>query len=530
MNKTLSQETIDLAKSLFDRIESEQPGLAKGWAIGNATPTTGALMGYDLKGPALTMYPVLTPLRNRIPRNGGGFGSAVAWKAVTGININNMPVGVGEGNRGAVISTSTEDRMAKYVTIGFDDFVTYEMDSAAMGFDDPKARATIGLLRSTMIAEEGILLGGNGGSGVLLGTPAAPTLSADTTGTGGNLVNATTYHVRVVALTLEGYMRSTLTGGVPMTLTKTNADDSQDVFGSGSSKISAGASQATGGGGATNRILASTPAIRGAVAYAWFFGTDATTNCHIKAITTINSVVINTVSAAVTPTSYPNLTGWGTTAAQFDSNNTDNSRNSLLHDGILYAGPFNASGGGYYKALNTGTAGTGTKLTTNSAGGITEIDEALLYFWDTWRTGPSEIMVSARELRDITKLVISSGGAPLFRFNLDQNVARQVADVTAVAGCVVGSYLNPYGLGSGNLIPVRIHPNLPPGTILFWTDELPYSVSDVPYLTEVKERRGYYAIPYPQRTRKYEYGVYSEQTFRTFAPFAFGAVTNIAPQ
>lgn len=526
MTPGLSAETLAQVRALMKKVGEEDPQLLRSWTV-PATPTEG-LQGYDLSGPAQTIYPVLTPLRNRLPRNGGGYGSAVAWKAVTAINSNNMPVGVAEGKRGAVISTTVADRISKYVTIGYDDDVTFEADSAARNFDDPRARAIVGLLRSTMIAEERLFVGGN--QSVALGTPTAPTVTNDTSGAGGTLANSTLHHVRVVALTLEGYTRSTVAspGGVPMTLTKTNADATTDQIGGGSSKISNASTTTTGAGGATNRILASTPVIPGAVAYAWFVGTDATTNCRLVAITTINSVIITGVPAAITPLAYANLTGWGVDADDFTTNNTDNSRNLLEFDG-LFSIVTTSGSGAYFASLATGTAGVGTSLTNNGAGGVTEIDAALLDFWNTKKLSPSEILVSAQQMRDITKLVISSGGAPLYRLNIDQNVAKQVADVTAVAGVVVGSYLNPYALGSGQLIPIRIHPNMPPGTIAFWTDYLPYQVSDVPFLMEVKTRRDYYQIPYPLRTRKYEYGVYSEEVLRCFFPPAFGLITNIAP-
>ena len=112
---------------------------------------TSGLTAYDLQAPALTLHPVLTPLRNTIPRVSGKGGIQANWRAVTGININQTGAGVGEGQRGGIIATSTADYLAAYRGIGLEDNVSFEADMAADGFDDVKARATNGLLRSLMI-------------------------------------------------------------------------------------------------------------------------------------------------------------------------------------------------------------------------------------------------------------------------------------------------------------------------------------------------------------------------------------------
>jgi hypothetical protein len=53
-------------------------------------------------------------------------------------------------------------------------------------------------------------------------------------------------------------------------------------------------------------------------------------------------------------------------------------------------------------------------------------------------------------------------------------------------------YFNPYMLDGGQKIPIRIHPFLPAGTILGWSDRLPvqYQSNDVPNTAEVRERQG----------------------------------------
>jgi hypothetical protein len=74
---------------------------------------------------AAVLYPVLTPLRNRIPRVTGGFNIQANWKAITGINTTNQRAGVSEGNRSAAISQTVKDYFASYRGYGLENFVTF---------------------------------------------------------------------------------------------------------------------------------------------------------------------------------------------------------------------------------------------------------------------------------------------------------------------------------------------------------------------------------------------------------------------
>ena len=69
------------------------------------------ITAYDLEAPAKKLYPVITPLRNRIPRVSGKGGIQANWRSITGINTGGISAGVGQGNRGGVIATSTTARL-----------------------------------------------------------------------------------------------------------------------------------------------------------------------------------------------------------------------------------------------------------------------------------------------------------------------------------------------------------------------------------------------------------------------------------
>lgn len=490
-------------KALADAMAKPLPNaneLHKSWTQ-SPSPTTG-LTAYDLEAPAKLLYPVLTPLRNSIPRVGGGTGTASNWRAITGINTTNISAGVSEGNRGAVIAHTMQEFTIGFKGVGLEDYVTFEADYAAQGFDDAKYRAVQGTLNSTMIQEEFQILGGN--NSLALGTTPTPTLAA--VAGGGSLTN-TAYSVICVALSLEGATGKSVAGGIQAVVNRTNADGSTDTYGGGSAQKSAAATVTPAAGGTINATVAP---VAGAFGYAWFWG--AAGSEVLGAITTINSVAI---TAAATGTQ---------TAASLPA--SDNSRNSLEFDGILtYV--MNPASNAYIKVMPSGTVGVGTPLTSDGAGGIVEIDDALQWFWEKLRLSPDTIWVSSDVQRYIRKKILEAGATSAQRFVFDVQQGKLMGGTMAL------SYLNPFGMpagqdyAQGSEIPIKLHPNMPAGTILFTTMTLPYKLSNVTNVLQIKTRREYYQTEWPLRTRRYEYGVYADEVLQNYFPAAFGAIVNI---
>jgi hypothetical protein len=494
--KDITNQTIALAKAALSNPITVDDDLIK--AFTESGVATQGITAYDLQSPALNLYPVLTPLRNSIPRVTGGKGIQANWKAVTGINVNQVSLGLGQGNRGGVMATSTADYMAAFRGLGLDDYVTFEADYAAEGFQDVKALASLGLLRSVMLGEEKVLLGGN--SSYALGTTPQPTVVASNAG--GTLA-AQTWSVICVALTMDGFTTASIANGIRGLVTRTNADQSVDTYGGGSARQSLAATGVVGAGG-MGSLTSTVASLEGASAYAWFWGAQGAE--VLGAITTINSISI-TAPASGTQT-----------AASLGAN--DNSTNQLIFDGLLTQVLKN--GAGYFSAQPTGAAGQGTPLTADNDGGIVEINNALQWFWDDYRLSPDKIWVSSQEQKNINRKIMQAGGnaAQRFVFSTDQGNVK--------GGVMVRSYLNPFSMDGAQEIPIKIHPNLPPGTIQFDCDEIPYSLSGVATLKRLLCRRDYYQIEWPIKSRKREYGVYFDGVLQNFFPPATGTITNIA--
>jgi hypothetical protein len=520
----LTTETLDLYKQA---LRNPSDSIAK-------TITTGTgLLAYDLQAPAKNLYPFVTPLRNVIPRVGGGTGTATNWRQVSAIIGSGFDAmgWVPEGQRSGQMSYTTANKSATYVTIGEEDAASYEAIAAGQHFEDIQARMTFRLLQKMMLKEEMAILAGNAGAsagGLSLGTPATPTLSAPAN-TASTLPTAT-YFVKVVALTLEGFQNAggsplntvassgvaavTAASVMPTTKTVSGADGKTYTLNGGSSNLSGEASQAVT---INSTMLAATvPAISGAVAYAWFVSSSSGAET-LQAITTINSVTISAPLVAGTQSAA--------TVTADNSANANTAFNGLLTVAL-------ASGTAYVSTLATGTAGTGTFLTASGRGSVNEIDTMFQTMWNNYQLSPTVLYVNAQELKNITTKVLSNTAGPLLRYERADS-AEAGGEYALTASGTVAYYYNPFntadGTQTGLRIPIRLHPRVPPGTILGWATNLPiqYQSNEVPNVAEIKTRQDYYEIQWPIVTRQRQVGVYAEEVLAVYAPFAMGVITNI---
>lgn len=472
----------DLAKATFN-----QPGSA----------TTGLAI-YDLEAPALNLYPVLTPLRNMIPRVKGNGGIQANWRAVTAIGSTAAPQGIVEGRRGGRMSVTVAEYLAAYRTLGLEIDVTFEAELSAEGFDDLKARSTMSLLQQQMLDEEKVLLGAN--STTALGTTPTPTVVINATG--GALADSTTHRVICVAMTYDGYMLNSGASLLTQTYTRNNMDGTSDVVNGGTAIASVAGTGATGVASNASSLTATVTAVRGAFAYAWYVGTTAGSE-RFAAITTVNTYTHTTAVPGATQLASALVA-------------TDYSRNTLVHDG-LFGLIANSAGNSYFNSLDGGA------LTGDGTSGITEWDVALKHWWDNYRLSPTHIWIGSDQATAIRKVILNGGtSASTARFTFQQMQGQMVG------GGMARAYINPYAMGGGPVeIPIELHPNMPPGTVLFTSNTIPYPLANVQNVMQVRARRDYYQIEWPLKTRAYEFGVYSDQVLQHYFPPSMGIITNI---
>ncbi len=505
-------------------IGSKLGTIAKADTIGQAT----GLLWYDLRPVVQLLYPFkeLIPEISRLPRVSADGGNAFHWKRITAVNPGAIALGVSEGNRGGRIAITEQDQQASYKTLGLESSVTFEARLGAENLTpDALGVAVQSTLRSVMIGEEQALILGN--ASTPLGQTPTPTLAAG--GSAGSWAAGTAY-VACVALSGYGWLNTTPwnggtgTGGVPGQITKNNADGSADVFGGGSAKPSAAASVTVS---ANQSVTATVAVVPGAVAYAWFAGT-ASGALYFRGVSCTNQVTLGGPGAT---TSQP------LSALQVGGAYQDNSTNLLLPDGILSqifgsvfgAAPGTAMAGNPNLPQNLSLSAGGSLIYTAPAGNtgltiagtnIAEFDAVLRAAYDQYKLGFDRILMSAADIQNFMGTMLGQNAAASFRifFDADAETGR------IIAGRRVTSYLNKW---FGNTLDIEVHPFLPPGTVLFWSDRTPYELAGVANLLEAHVRQDYYQIQWPFQSRRYEYGVYCDEVFACYFTPAFAAITNL---
>jgi hypothetical protein len=462
------------------------------------------LAAYDLQAPAKNIYPVYTPIRNKLPRR-EGFGKATNWKEIAGI-IGSGLRGMGwvaAGQRSAAMQVITNDRSASFKTLGEEFSTDFESQNAGVGFMDLKADGTLKALQSLMLKEEYGIIGGNATKAL----GQTPTPAATQSNTAAGAIANGTYDVICVALTAEGYYNfadGDFVVGLIQQEVITGLDGKTFLLKGGTAIPSAAYSITTTG--SNNAINASVTPVVGAYAYAWYLG--ATGAARLTAITTVATVVLTALPSG------GNQLASSLTAADFSTNS------NVAFDGYLTTAAGNSTA--YFNQF-----ANGSKFTASGHGSIVEIDNMLQTMWKKYQVSPEVLYFNAEQLQDLTSGVLAgNSGAPLARY-----VVNDPNGQSLVAGQFVSSYINPFQAGGALSIPIEIHPNLPPGTVLGWTNQLPiqYQNANVPNVAEVICRMDYYQIDWPLKTRAYESGVYTEEVLALYAPLGIGVLTNITP-
>ncbi len=134
VQNVLDQLKTAQQKPLADPRFQSLIGLEKSGTFQESASATSGLTFYDLELGAKFLYPVLTPLRNMIPRVSGKGGIQAAWRAITAINTQGLRFGVSSANRGGVLAVTTHDYTATYKGIGVETSVDFEAQYAGQGF------------------------------------------------------------------------------------------------------------------------------------------------------------------------------------------------------------------------------------------------------------------------------------------------------------------------------------------------------------------------------------------------------------
>ena len=520
-----------------------------GKALAKTSTSTGITTGLglnfiDLRAPAYMLDPIFAHIRNTTPRwdkVNAGYGVQPQWKAVTQIDSQQQFPGVSEGNTNSNGQFSLQNFSAPYVTLGTDDFVTYESISASEGYEDALGDGKIWQLLRFIRQQERSYLGGAGttaSNGALqISTTNTPTAALSNLNVGnlntGNLPNGSYAAAYAVALNYRAVTNpnNTVSNGVVTQYFRTNADGSTDVINGGTAIVSAASGVAGPTTSSFNTVLFHAVPQAGAWGYAWFVEVNTSTtfspaaaSAKLSGITTGSSFVYYGQTQGTQTAAYAGSGGY----AGFAS---DLSTNALDMDGLLTIAANSAYTAGlptatfYLNSSGTALAGGwdnhGAGLTNGGlVGSIVEIDSILFQIQQAALTGPTRIYLSTDQVPAFRSafMVGASTSTALNYFFPNGGPGTDGSGITVNGR--IAQYHNIFGLPGGEFVDVIQHPYLPAGTILFDVDKLQetYAASRLGETRGVFCRRDTYGIEFAQTSRKYPFGVFSEEVLAVKTP------------
>jgi hypothetical protein len=483
---------------LEDTTEETLAAITKAQTTG-ILESTGAY-SYDLTG-IVRLIPVVTPFRDKLARESSPDGNKFAiWRAFIDATRSQPRATPGFDYAANEVLFSAQDFQARYQPVSLAGIVTQDAFDLAKGLYDPYAETTMQVLNQTLIAEDKLLIGGQS-----YALPQPGTLTLTQVGTGGSIGTVTSY-VGVAARTGSGYFW----GG------NSRARTGNTVFASGT----------------TNSINASIAAVKGAVAYDWFYSANGSTWFYVRT-TTIASTTITAVQASdATPSNFANP-DISSVVPTLNAAADNGSANAAEFDGLIASLTGDYTGAGLFTTSGTANAngatfidGGGAALTL-TGGSVTQIENLFQAIWNAVKCSPTALMVNSIQAQEIANLVLGGTSATTFLTTDEQN------RISTTAGGRVGQIVNtPAG---GVTVPIEVHTSLPAGTIIARTDRVPFPQANISATLAVRTLRDYSQFDYATNRvaatagggpRK-EFEIRSVEAFINRAPVAMGILSNI---
>lgn len=471
---------LSVASELFEQSKMGRQIAEKGFKLESVA--IEGLQGYNLDPIIKNLYPVSTPLRNRIPRVKKVGGNSFNWKQFTKLNRFNIGSNVEDGKRAGIVDHVLEDKMFMFKSWGLEDFATWNAELASLNLDTRShARYQIAekLLQSIYIEEERKILGGNS---VEFGKTPNPVLTAGTDGS----IAAGDVSVVAVALSYFGRKNASVNNGLRLTVDRLNADNTTTFVKGGYAQKSDAVEVTVAANGSIEVLV---PDLNIASGYAIYAGQAGSERLQYVGI---NKTVLTSLR---TDTQLLSAIG-----------NTDESADKLEFDGLLTQA---ATGGGAFLSLD-GKALTGTGLVIN------EIEAVVTSIKDTTDL-------------DVNVMVMSNKSYSAF-FNALRG--KDTANIIVVndgssksAGGKIDSYVSAY---TGQSIEIIIDTHLEADKILFLCDNMDeFPVNGVDNMIAMAMQEDYTMIEWPLRTRKYEFGTYATGVLQHAYPQSMGYIKNI---
>jgi hypothetical protein len=495
MKQMTDQVSTILSEALGKNITLNSP--LAGSALGSA-----GFVPYDLVSPSRLIYPVYSPLRNKIPRVPGQ-GTSRQAKVVTGISgsgtgsagqfidISSAETTPQSNNYGTNMPGTTGSQSATQINVPYKFFALSESLSwlaqfSGQGFEDISALANLILLQEFMLNEEAAMIAGT--TTAIAAPTTAVTLALRTAGANETglpasshfwvTVTAANYFGETVMNTQSADLGAVLgTQVIDVTLPQNLPAGAMfwNVYvnnqAAGAPTQSTMYRYATGIGG--RRLTVQGPTIPNSV-------TPATPNPPVTAGPTngANRItgIIPTLAGQDTGAGYPTGVGWQA---------------------------------GYYNP------NVGTHLTYNSVyqmlNGLWNGDPKYGNVGGAFKADPSELIGNSTDIMNLSNDVLQVGAATNYRLTVEQG------DTSGVRiGAAVSEFQNPV---TRSVLKLLVHPWWPQGTVAGMSYSLPFSWSNISNVWEMTMVQDYLSISWPV----------IDPTFR-YSMFMYGALVCNAPQ
>lgn len=460
------------------------------FGTGGAAAITG-FTPFDLVAPSRLIYPVYSPLRNKIPRVPGQ-GTAHLAKLVTAVQgsqtgVSTSRISIGEIQSGGSLAGSNwpanlppaggqaaTNLTVPYRFFGLSESLSWLAQFAGQGFEDISALANLVLLQEFMLGEEYTMLSG---TGTALTTPGAPTLTVRTAGANETALSGVSTNI-YVKVTAKNYFGETLP--------------------------SAAASVAAANGQVVDVLISP---VRGAYTYNLYVTTGASAGTYYIGASNVGGAKFTLQGAIPTGGANPPTADTGTSAS------TD-------YEGWLSILDGHASTDA--SVYPTGFTGSYINKSVGQTLNHEVVFSALQGMWDApngtgntsssgaFRADPAELVAEGSDIARLGDEIIAAGANTNYRLFLTQD------DVGGFrSGAAVSELQNPI---TRSILKIVVHPWLTQGTAFLNSYTLPMSWSNVSNVWENVMVQDYLSINWPVIDASFRYSIYMYGALVCYAP------------
>jgi hypothetical protein len=476
-----------------------------------AVTTSTGLIGYELEAPAKTIYPVMTPLVNMVPRRHGGGNDVCHWKAITSFDTGRLWGTVDGNNIGSSVTPQVASMSNTYQMIALNNSVDFKAQFRGRSLEgDVRSVVMSQLLYQLKIVEERWILNAS----ALLMVPPAP-LVTQTSATSGHAADSTTYYVAVTAIDSQGTPGETTMSARTAYTTPANS------------------------GAGTGNLVITVFTVPNAYAYNVYVGTtDARTSLWVQssisghsnaAQPSYNTAVSLSGGGSVpcgevqAPTLVLTLTATiatsGTNPPSTNNGQTfvDAGSNNIMWDGII-AQALNNTGTG--NGLTLGAQASQPAASTGILA-LSDVDNMLLSMLNQASADPDFLVMNPITHVKLTNLVMAANA---FRYVAEAVHSADEGNLTA--NFRVTHYENK---ATGKVMPIIPNRYCPADTLIALPMSVPYPTPEVTNAIEIETNQEYLGMDFAITNYSYSFADLVDETLKVYFLGGLGVIRGILP-